>query len=68
MARNLPATGSAVSMGRVRKAWAGSKPGASSNIGLSGTLGAYRGVSSNVSLSGTFGAYYAPYDTTDADN
>lgn len=69
MARALPATGSAKSMGRVRKSFFGSKPGAGSNIQLRGTLGAQRGISSGaVSLSSTFGGYFAPYDTTDGDN
>ena len=69
MPRALPATGSAKSMGRVRKAFFGSKPSAGSNIALRGTLGAQRGVSSgSVSMSGLMGGYYAPYDTDDNDN
>jgi hypothetical protein len=68
MPRALPATGSAKSMGRVRKAFFGSKPGAGSNIALRGTLGAQRGVTTgSVTMSG-MGGYYAPYDTTDGDN
>jgi hypothetical protein len=56
-------------MGRVRKAFFGSKPGAGSNIALRGTLGAQRGVSSGpASLSSLMGGFYAPYDTTDGDN
>ncbi len=69
MSRYLPATGSAKSMGRVRKAFFGSKPGAGSNVELRGTLGAERGVTTgSVSLSGLFGGYYAPYETTNDDN
>ena len=69
MPRALPATGSAKSMGRMRKAFFGSKPGASSNIALRGTLGAQRGVTTgSVSLSSLMGGFYAPYDTSDSDN
>jgi len=69
MPRALPATGSAKSMGRVRKAFFGSKPSAGSNIALRGTLGAQRGVSSGpASLSSLMGGFYAPYDTSDSDN
>lgn len=69
MARALPATGSAKSMGRVRKGFFGSKPGAGSNIALRGTLGAQRGITTgSVSLSAMLGGYYAPYDTDDTDN
>lgn len=69
MPRALPATGSAKSMGRVRKAFFGSKPGGGSNIELRGTLGAQRGITTgSVSMSGLLGGYYAPYDTSDTDN
>lgn len=69
MSRYLPATGSAKSMGRVRKAFFGSKPGAGSNIALRGTLGAQRGITTgSVTMSGLMGGYYAPYDSTDDDN
>lgn len=69
MPRPLPATGSAKSMGRVRKSWFGNKPGAASNIALRGTLGAKIGITTgSVSLSSTFGARYADYDTDDNDN
>lgn len=69
MARALPATGSAKSMGRLRKGFFGSKPGASSSIQLRGTLGAQRGITTgSVSLSSSFGSYYMPYDTDDTDN
>jgi len=69
MARALPATGSAKSMGRVRKSWFGSKPGAAANVQLRGTLGAKIGITSgSISLSSSFGARYADYDTTDSDN
>jgi len=69
MPRALPATGSAKSMGRVRKSWFGSKPGANSSIQLRGTLGAKLGITTgSVSLSSTFGQRYADYDTDDNDN
>jgi hypothetical protein len=56
-------------MGRVRKAFFGSKPGGGSNIALRGTLGAQRGITTgSVSMSGLLGGYYAPYDTDDNDN
>jgi hypothetical protein len=56
-------------MGRVRKAFFGSKPGGGSNIALRGTLGAQRGITTgSVSMSGLLGGYYAPYDTSDSDN
>jgi hypothetical protein len=66
----LPATGSAISFGRVRKAYTGSLPSAGANLNLRGTLAtSHLGISSGaVGLSATFGSRYTPYDTTDSDN
>ena len=51
----LPATGSAMTMGRVRKGYSNVAPGAGSNISLRGTLGGHLGISTgSVSLSSTF--------------
>ena len=59
----LPATGSEIVMGRVRKAYNNVAPAAGQNISLSGTLGAYRGQASGtqISLSSKFGGQPTPY-------
>ena len=59
----LPATGSEIVMGRVRKAYNNVAPAAGQNISLSGTLGAYRGQASGtqISLSSKFGGQTTPY-------
>lgn len=59
----LPATGSEMAMGRVRKAYTNTAPGAGQNITLSGTLGALAGQSSGtqISLSSRFGGRTVPY-------
>jgi hypothetical protein len=61
----LPATGSAMTMGRVRKGYSNSAPGAGSNISLRGTLGGHLGISTgSVGLSSTFGLRTTPYADT----
>lgn len=61
----LPATGSAVTMGRVRKGFSNSAPGAGANISLRGTLGGYLGISSGAfNLSSSFGGRTTPYSDT----
>ena len=59
----LPATGSEITMGQVRKGYSNSAPSAGSNITLSGTLGPYKGKTSGtqISLSSTFGGATTPY-------
>jgi len=59
----LPATGSAISFGRVKKGYSNSAAGAGQNIALRGTLGAYLGISTgSVSLSSRFGGRTTPYN------
>ena len=59
----LPATGTEIVMGRVRKAYNNVAPAADQNISLSGTLGGYVGQSSGtqISLSSRFGGQTTPY-------
>ena len=59
----LPATGSEIVMGRVRKAYNNTAPAAGQNISLSGTLGAFRGqaAGTQISLSSKFGGQTTPY-------
>jgi hypothetical protein len=59
----LPATGSEIVMGRVRKAYTNTTPGAGQNITLSGTLGGLIGQSAGtqISLSSRFGGQTTPY-------
>jgi hypothetical protein len=59
----LPATGTEIVMGRVRKAYNNVAPGAGQNISLSGTLGGLIGQSSGtqITLSSTFGGRTIPY-------
>lgn len=61
----LPATGTAITMGRVRKGHSNQAPGAGQNIAMRGTLAAYVGVSSGShSLSSLFGGRTTPYADT----
>jgi hypothetical protein len=59
----LPATGSEIVMGRVRKAYNNVAPGAGQNISLSGTLGGFLGQSAGtqLSMSSRFGGRLTPY-------
>jgi hypothetical protein len=59
----LPATGSEITMGRVRKSYNNVAPAAGQNISLSGTLGPFKGRSSGtqISMSSTFGGATTPY-------
>jgi len=59
----LPATGSEIAMGKVRKAYNNVAPAAGQNITLSGVLGPYKGRSSGtqISFSSTFGGATVPY-------
>jgi hypothetical protein len=59
----LPATGSEIVMGRVKKGYSNVAAGAGQNISLSGTLGGYIGQSSGtqLSLSSRFGGQITPY-------
>jgi hypothetical protein len=59
----LPATGTEIVMGRVRKAYNNVAPGAGQNISLSGTLGSFIGQSSGtqITLSSRFGGRTIPY-------
>jgi len=59
----LPATGSEIVMGRVKRSFTNAAAGAGQNIALSGTLASYRGQSSGtqISLSSGFGGRNAPY-------
>jgi len=59
----LPATGSEIVMGRVRKAYNNVAPSAGQNITLSGTLGGFVGQSAGtqISLSSRFGGQTTPY-------
>ena len=60
----LPATGSEITMGKVRKGYSNITASAGSNLTLSSTLGPYKGKSSGtqISLSSTFGGATTPYD------
>jgi hypothetical protein len=59
----LPATGTEIAMGRIRKAYNNVAPAAGQNITLSGTLGPYKGraASTQISMSSTFGGATSPY-------
>jgi hypothetical protein len=59
----LPATGSEITMGRVRKSYNNVAPAAGQNISLSGTLGPFKGRSAGtqISMSSTFGGATTPY-------
>ena len=59
----LPATGTEIVMGRVRKAYNNVAPAAGQNISLSGTLGGLIGQSAGtqITLSSTFGGRTIPY-------
>lgn len=59
----LPATGSEITMGRVRRAYNNVNPGAGQNITLSGTLGAFvgQGAGTQITLSSRFGGRTTPY-------
>ena len=58
----LPATGTEITMGRVRKGYTNTAPAAGQNISLRGTLGASVGQSTGaITLSSTFGGRTVPY-------
>jgi hypothetical protein len=59
----LPATGTEIVMGRVKKAYSNVAAAAGQNIRLSATLGAYVGqsASTQISLSSRFGGQTIPY-------
>lgn len=59
----LPATGTEITMGRVKQGYTNAAPAAGQNISLSATLAQYKGVSTGVSisLSSTFGGATTPY-------
>lgn len=58
----LPATGTEIVMGRVRKAYNNVAPAAGQNISLRGTLGGFIGQASGaITLSSTFGGRTIPY-------
>lgn len=59
----LPATGTEIVMGRVRKAYNNVAPSAGQNIALSGTLAPNVGqsTSTQISLSSRFGGQTTPY-------
>jgi hypothetical protein len=60
----LPATGSEIVMGRVRRSYNNVAPAAGQNITLSGTLGAFMGQSAGtqISLSSRFGGQTTPFN------
>jgi hypothetical protein len=61
----LPATGTAITMGRVKKGHSNVAPGAGQNIAMRGTLASYIGVSSGAhSLGQLFGGRVTPYADT----
>jgi len=59
----LPATGSEIVMGRVKKGYSNVAAAAGQNISLSGTLGGYIGQSpsTQISLSSRLGGRLSPY-------
>jgi len=59
----LPATGSAITMGRVKAAYTNVAAGAGQNITLSAMLGPYKGKTAGtaISFSSTFGGATTPY-------
>lgn len=61
----LPATGSAMTMGRVKKGHSNIAAAGGQNISLRGTLGGYLGISTgSVGLSSTFGLRTTPHADT----
>ena len=57
----LPATGSSISFGNVKRGYTNTT---GSNVSLRGTLGSYLGIGSgSVSLSSRFGGRTTPYNT-----
>lgn len=60
----LPATGSEIVMGRVRKSYNNVAPSAGQNITLSGTLGGLvgQGAGTQISLSSRFGGRTTPFN------
>jgi hypothetical protein len=60
----LPATGTEITMGKVRKGYSNTTATAGSNLTLSATLGPYKGKSPGtaISLSSTFGGATTPYN------
>jgi hypothetical protein len=60
----LPATGTEIAMGRVRKAYTNVAPAAGQNITLSGTIGGFRGQSAGtqISFSSRMGGQTVPYN------
>lgn len=58
----LPATGTEITMGRVKKGYSNVAASAGQNIALRGTLGGYLGISTgSITLSSTFGGRTSPY-------
>lgn len=58
----LPATGTEITMGRVKKGYSNVAAAAGQNIALRGTLGGYLGISTgSITLSSTFGGRTSPY-------
>ena len=59
----LPATGTEIVMGRVKKAYTNVAAAAGQNISLSGTLGAFvgQGAGTQITLSSRFGGQTTPY-------
>lgn len=60
----LPATGSQIAMGQVRKGYTNITSVAGNNVTLSGTLGSYVGhtAGTQISLSSRFGGRFVPYN------
>jgi hypothetical protein len=60
----LPATGSEIVMGRVKRSYTNVAAGAGQNISLSGTLGGFLGQSpgTQLSISSRFGGRLTPYN------
>lgn len=59
----LPATGTEITMGRVRQSYTNTAPASGANIALSGTMASYIGqsTSTQISLSSAFGGRTFPY-------
>jgi hypothetical protein len=55
----LPATGSAITFGNVKRGYSNTT---GSNVSLRGTLGGYLGIGGSVSLSSSFGGRTTPYN------
>jgi hypothetical protein len=61
----LPATGSAMTFGRIRKGHENVSSVTGHNVALRGTLGAYYGITTGaVSVSSLFGGRTTPYNDT----